>query len=60
MEQVMGVSTTPEPVTKNREDVPLAHLFSQIEKKIKDTENSRITELLKENDSLKADLASLK
>jgi hypothetical protein len=59
-EQVMGVSATQEPVTQNSEDVPLAHLFSQIEKKIKDTKNSRITELLKENDSLKAELASLK
>jgi hypothetical protein len=56
----MGVSTTAEPVTQNSEDVPLAQLFAQIEKKIKDTENSRITELLKENDSLKEELTSLK
>jgi len=56
----MGVSATPELVTQNSEDVPLAHLFSQIEKNIKDTKNSRITELLKENDRLKAELASLK
>jgi hypothetical protein len=59
-EQVLGVSATQEPVTQTCEDVPLAQLFSQIEKKIQDTTNSRITELLKENDSLKAELASLR
>jgi regulator of replication initiation timing len=60
---IISVSATQEPVTKNNEDnddVPLAQLFSQIEKKIKGTENSRITELMKENDSLKAELDSLK
>jgi hypothetical protein len=56
----MSVYSTQEPVTQNSEDVPLAHLFAQIEKKIEDIENSRITELLKENDSLKEKLASLK
>jgi hypothetical protein len=40
--------------------VPLAQLFAQIEKKIKGTKNSRITELMKENDSLKEELNSLK
>jgi hypothetical protein len=57
---LVNVSTTQEPVTKNSEDVPLAQLFSQIEKKIKDTENSKITELRKENESFKAELDSLK
>jgi hypothetical protein len=47
-------------VTQHSEDVPLAQLFSQIEKKIKDTENSRISKLMKENESLKIELASLK
>jgi regulator of replication initiation timing len=54
---------TQEPVTKNSEDnddVPLAQLFSQIEKKIQGTKNSRISELMKENDRLKAELDSLK
>ena len=40
--------------------MPLAQLFSQIEKKIQGTENSRIIELMKENESLKAELDSLK
>ena len=57
---IMNVSATQEPVTQNSEDVPLAQLFSQIEKKIKDTKNSRIFELMKENESLKAELTSLK
>jgi seryl-tRNA synthetase len=56
----MSVSATQEPVTQNSEDVPLAQLFTQIEKKIGHTENSRITELMKENESLKEDLDSLK
>jgi hypothetical protein len=58
-----GLAVIEEPVTQNNEDnddVALAQLFSQIEKKIKSTENSRITELMKENDNLKAELASLK
>jgi regulator of replication initiation timing len=53
---------TQEPVTQNREvndDVPLAQLFAQIEKKIKGTKNARI-ELMKENESLKSELDSLK
>jgi hypothetical protein len=54
------VSSTQEPVTQNNEDVPLAQLFAQIEKKIRDTENSRIIELRKETESLKAELDSLK
>jgi hypothetical protein len=40
--------------------VPLAQHFAQIEKKIQDTTNSKIIEVLKENDSLKAKLASLR
>jgi hypothetical protein len=43
---IISVSATQEPVTQNSEDnddVPLAQLFSQIEKKIQCTENSRIT-----------------
>jgi hypothetical protein len=59
-EQVLGVSSTQEPFTQTCEVVPLAQLFDQIENKIQDTTNSRITELLKENDSLKAGLASLR
>jgi regulator of replication initiation timing len=57
---IMSVSSTQELVTQNSEDVPLAQLFAQIEKKITHTENSRITELMKENESLKAELDSLK
>jgi peptidoglycan hydrolase CwlO-like protein len=54
---------TQEPITQNSEDnddVPLAQLFSQIEKKIHSTQNSKITELQKENERLKAELDSLK
>jgi hypothetical protein len=43
---IINVSSTQEPITQNSEDnddVPLAQLFSQIEKKIKGTENARIT-----------------
>jgi hypothetical protein len=62
-EPVMSeVVVTQEPVTQTREDnddVPLAQLFSQIEKKIQGIENSRITELMKENVHLKAQLDSL-
>jgi hypothetical protein len=57
------LAVTQEPITKNNEDnddVPLAQLFSQIEKKIKSTGNSRITKLMKKNDSLKAELAPIK
>jgi hypothetical protein len=39
--------------------VPLAQLFSQIEKKIQGIQNVRIAELRKENDHLKAQLDSL-
>jgi hypothetical protein len=56
------VTVTQEPVTETREDnddVPLAQLFSQIEKKIQGIENARIVELRKENDHLKAQLDSL-
>jgi len=56
------VLVTQEPVTETREDnddVPLAQLFSQIEKKIQGIENVRIAELRKENDHLKAQLDSL-
>jgi hypothetical protein len=60
LEQVLGVSSTQEPVTQTCKDVPLTQRFSQIEKKIQDTANSRITELLKENDSLKDEVASLR
>jgi hypothetical protein len=56
---IMSVSATKESVTQHSEDVPLSQLFAQIEKKIKDTENSRISELMKENESFKAELASL-
>jgi hypothetical protein len=51
---------TKEPITQHSEDVLLSQLFAQIEKKIKDTKNSRISELMKENESLKEELASLK
>jgi hypothetical protein len=40
--------------------VPLAQLFSQIEQKIKNIENSRIATLITENDNLKAELKTLK
>jgi hypothetical protein len=59
-EQVPGVTATQELVTQTCEDVPLAQLFAQIEKKIQDTTNSRITELLKENDNLKEELDTLR
>ena len=48
------------PVTNNIEDVPLAQLFSQIERKIKNTKNSRIVALITENDNLKEELNTLK
>jgi hypothetical protein len=54
------VVVTQEPITQHSEDVPLAYLFSQIEKKIKDTKNSMISELMMENEILKIELASLK
>ena len=60
---IIIVSATQEPITQNSEDnddVPLFQLFAQIEKKIKDTKNSRISELMTENESLKEELASLK
>jgi FtsZ-binding cell division protein ZapB len=40
--------------------VPLAQLFAQIERKIRNTENSKITALITENESLKAELNTLK
>ena len=40
--------------------MPLAQLFSQIERKIKNIENSRIVALITENDNLKVELNTLK
>jgi hypothetical protein len=53
-------TVTQEPAPQHAEDVPLAQLFAQIEKKIKNTENSRIAALITENDNLKAELKTLK
>jgi hypothetical protein len=53
------LAATQESITKNSDDLPLSQLFSQIEKKIKDTKNSRIIELMRENESLKTEVASL-
>jgi hypothetical protein len=39
---LMDTAVTQEPTPQHAEDVPLAQLFAQIEKKIKNTENSRI------------------
>jgi FtsZ-binding cell division protein ZapB len=51
---------TQEPTTQPDEDVPLAQLFAQIERKIKNTENSRIDALITEYDNLKEELNTLK
>jgi hypothetical protein len=56
------VTVTQEPITEMKEDnddVPLAHLFSQIENKIQVIENARIVELRKQNDHLKPQFDSL-
>jgi hypothetical protein len=55
-----SITAPQEPVTNNVEDVPLAQLFAQIEKKIRNTENSKITALITENESLKEELNTLK
>jgi len=47
-------TVTQESSPQHAEDVPLAQLFAQIEKKIKNTENSRIDALITENANLKA------
>jgi hypothetical protein len=53
---IESITTPQEPVTNNTEDVPLAQLFAQIERKNKNIENSKITALITENESLKAEL----
>jgi hypothetical protein len=55
-----SVTAPQEPVTNSAEDVPLAQLFAQIEKKIRHIENSKITVLIIENGSLKEELKTLK
>ena len=55
-----SITAPQEPVTNSVEDVPLAQLFAQIEKKIRHTENSKITVLITENESLKEELNTLK
>jgi hypothetical protein len=60
-EPVPTATTVPqEPAPQHVEDVPLAQLFAQIEKKINNTKNSRIAALLIENNNLKAELKTLK
>jgi hypothetical protein len=60
-ETIIDSITAPkEPITNNTEDVPLAHLFAQIERKIRNIENSKITALITKNGSLKAELNTLK
>jgi hypothetical protein len=53
-------AVTQEPTAQHAEDVPLANLFAQIEKKIKNTENSKIVALITENNNLKAEIKTLK
>jgi hypothetical protein len=55
-----SIAATQEPTTHHTEDVPLAQLFSQIERNIRNIENSRIFALIIENESLKAELNTLK
>jgi hypothetical protein len=55
-----SITAPQEPVTNSVEDVPLVELFSQIEKKIRHTEKSKINTLITENGSLKEELKTLK
>jgi hypothetical protein len=55
-----SITAPQEPVTHNTEDVPLAQLFAQIERKIRNKKISKITALITENESLKEELNNLK
>jgi hypothetical protein len=55
-----SITAPQEPVTNNVEDVPLAQVFAQIERKIRTIENSKIIALMTENEILRKELDTLK